>query len=115
DGKWKPLQKELLLDPGNHTITFSRNDGWKYSVDVEIHLGEKRRTIRALVPPEKAAEPMQPAVRARKKPHVPWAVASFSVGAIGLGVAGTFTLIALDHRSNLDDCAPTCEEYQVQP
>jgi len=114
DGKWKPLQKELLLDPGHHTITFSRNDGWEHSIDVEIYSGEKRRTIRALVPDEKAPDPKLPTAKIRRNPHVPWAVASFSVGAIGFGVAGTFTLIALDRRSSLDDCAPACDKARVQ-
>jgi hypothetical protein len=115
DGKWKPLQKELLLDPGHHTITFSRNDGWEYSIDVEIYAGEKRRTIRALVPEEKVPGPKLPTTKTRRNAHIPWAVASFSVGAIGLGVAGTFTLIALDRRGSLDTCAPTCGPDDIQP
>jgi hypothetical protein len=120
DGEWKPLQKEVLLDPGPHEISFSRSDGWKSSFSVQIHAGEKRRAIRAEVPEEgrKGGEevtppPPPPAPEARRS-HLPWAIASFAVGAIGFGLSGTYTAIALDRRKVLDECAPSCEPRQVQ-
>lgn len=116
DGEWKPLQKEVLLDPGPHEITFSRDDGWKSSFSVQIHAGEKRRTIRAEVPNEgkAATPPPPPPAPVVRRPHLPWAIASFAVGAAGFGLAGTYTAIALDRRKVLDSCAPTCDPSQVQ-
>lgn len=116
DGEWKPLQKEVLLDPGPHEILFSREDGWKSSFSVQIHPGEKRRTIRAEVPEEadEAIPPPPPPAPEVRRPHLPWAIASFSVGAVGFGLAGAYTAVALDRRKVLDECAPECEPKQVQ-
>jgi hypothetical protein len=36
------------------------------------------------------------------------------VGAIGFGLSGTYTAVALDRRKVLDECAPSCEPKQVQ-
>lgn len=115
DGNWKPLKKEVLLDPGPHSIAFSQRNGWEYQVNIEIHPGEKRRTIRALVPEEEkpAAAPVAELPPKKKKGHLPWAIASFSVSTIGFGAAGAFTLVALDQKGTLDDCAPTCTEAEV--
>lgn len=119
DGEWKPLQKEVLLDPGPHEITFSRSDGWKSSFSVQIHAGEKRRAIRAEVPEEvKKGEdptpPPPPPAPVARRSHLPWAITSFAVGAVGFGLAGTYTALALDRRKVLDECAPSCEPRQVQ-
>lgn len=116
DGEWKPLQKEVLLDPGTHEITFSRADGWKYSISVQIHAGEKRRTIRAAVPGEVTdikPPPLPPAPEVRRT-HLPWAAASFSVGALGFGLAGVGTAVAIKQRKVLEECAPECESKQVK-
>lgn len=116
DGEWKPLQKEVLLDPGPHEIAFSREDGWKYSISVQIHPGEKRRTIRADVPDKgRTVKPvLPPPVPEVRRTHIPWAVTSFSVGAAGFGLAGAYTAVALGRRKVLDACAPECELKQVE-
>lgn len=116
DGEWKPLQKEVLLDPGPHKIQFSREDGWKSSFSVQIHPGEKRRTIRAEVPDEdkKSVPPPPPPAPEVRRTHLPWAIAAFSVGGAGFGLAGAYTAVALDRRKVLDQCAPACEPRQVQ-
>jgi hypothetical protein len=117
DNEWKPLQKELLLDPGPHEISFTREDGWKSSFSVQIHAGEKRRTIRADVPEveDREKKPLPPPVVPEvRRTHLPWAIASFSVGAVGFGFAGAYTAVALDRRKVLDECAPECEPKRVQ-
>lgn len=115
DGQWRALQKEVLLDPGKHEITFTRDDGWNYSISVQIHPGEKRRTIRAAVPKPQVAPPPPPQVEERpSRRHIPWAVTSFSVSAVGFGVAGVFTGMALNQKKHLDACARTCDEDEVQ-
>ncbi len=114
DGQWRALQKEVLLDPGTHEITFTKEDGWSYSVSVKIHPGEKRRTIRASVPKPRDDAPPPPEVELpTPKRHLPWAVTSFSVGAVGFGVAGVFTGLALTQKRDLDQCAPACDERDV--
>jgi hypothetical protein len=103
DGKESRLQEELLLDPGQHTIVFRRADGWEEALDVTIYRGEKRRPIRSIIPAEtgKVAPPPQAKSHAQRN----WAIVAFSVGALGIGVATTGTLMALDQRASLDECA----------
>lgn len=113
DGSPSALRREIALDPGEHTIVFRGRDGWEETLEVTVYQGEKRRPIKATVPkkerpPPLVAEEPRPRNGARN-----WAIVSFSVGAVGIGVASVATLIALNQKSQLDDCAPGCDPADV--
>jgi hypothetical protein len=112
DGESSKMHEELLLDPGKHTIIFRRDDGWEDTLDVTIYRGEKRRPIKTVVP-ARAKDTMSPVKKTNHKARN-WAIVSFSVGAVGLAVAGTGTMMALQRRTKLDDCAPSCSEERLQ-
>lgn len=103
DGSESRLQEELLLDPGQHTIVFRRSDGWQDVLDVTIYRGEKRRPIKSIVPAPAVEILPPPKTKSHAKRN--WTIVAFSVGALGIGVATTTTLMALDQRASLDECA----------
>lgn len=113
DGKESRLQEELLLDPGQHTIVFRRADGWEDTLDVTIYRGEKRRPIKSNVPVETKGTSSPPPVKSHAKRN--WAIVAFSVGAVGIGVASAATLIALDQKATLNQCAKEgCDPADVE-
>jgi hypothetical protein len=113
DGKSSALRQEIALDPGDHTIVFRGQDGWEETLDVTVYQGEKRRPIKATVPQKE-----EPPVVVEERPRTGkgarnWAIVSFSVGAVGIGVASAATIIALNRKSDLEQCAPGCDPADV--
>lgn len=108
---------ELALNPGPHTIRFSRRgDGWEERVEVVMRRGEKRRQIRVVVPPLGESGMKQDKQSSRSGSESsgpsavkPWIITSYAFGAVGFALAGAGGIIALNDRSTLDDCRPTCE------
>jgi len=106
---------ETEVNPGPHEIIFRRDDGWEETVQIVAHKGEKARQIRVNVPPRESADP-GPAPEAATSSTTPWAIAAFSMGGLGFGLAAYSGIAALNHRSTLDVCAKTpsgCEKSDL--
>lgn len=101
---------ELSLNPGPHTIRFSRDaDGWEERVEVVMRRGEKRRQIRVVVPPLKRSSRRGGREPARTSSIKPLIITAYTAGAIGFGLAGTGGIIAISDRATLDDCRLGCD------
>ena len=113
DGNSTPdaLQEEVALDPGQHTFVFSRTDGWKKKVVVRLQRGEKRRTITVEVP---SATSVPPAPLKFSPMNKTFIISSFSLAAVGYGLAIYGTVAAGSTKSRLNDCqAQGCDQTLI--
>lgn len=112
--------REVSLDPGEHVFVFVFPGGQRVERRVLVRQAEKNRLL-DVVEPSPKAKPTVTKPRAKPKAvpsekHGP-PVAAIVLGSLGAVALGTFALLALDARSDIedleDDCAPECDQSDV--
>ncbi len=104
------------VDPGLHTVRFETTSGPPLETNVLAREGQKRRLVRLVAPPSARLGAVSSSVstphRARSGPPVSsWLLAGLGTAALGTGAAlGISGLVA---RSNLDECAPSCAQSDL--
>ncbi len=110
-----PLQqdKAIELDPGPHSLIFTRDDGWREVIDIVVHKGEQMRQIRVTVPdrnvPDSIAQPAP-----RNSSTKGWTIASFTVSGLGFVAAATSGIAALSVKRKLSDCDHVCTASRIE-
>lgn len=110
------LSEELSLNPGPHSIVFSRHDGWKETVDIVVRRSEKRRQIRVVVPDlREETQPGLVSPKASPRWRKGWAIGAFSLGGAGVATMTLAGIVSLNRKGNLDeDCGGNqCEAPRV--
>lgn len=119
--------KPVLVDPGNHTFTFSAPNAPPVQKDIVIRAGEKLRQVvvdldldsknEPAVPSDSKPTPVpahQPSHESRSR-HVP--AASYVLGTVGVIGLGTFVALRVvgagDYHSLETNCSPNCAQSQV--
>ncbi len=110
-----PLQQDetIKLNPGPHSLIFTRDDGWKEEIEIVAHKGEQMRQIRVTVPDRNAPDPLaQP--NARNSSTQGWTIASFTLSGLGFAAAATGGIAALSIKGKLSDCDNVCTGSRIE-
>lgn len=103
----------ISLNPGPHSLSFSRNDGWKEVIEIVVHKGEQMRQIRVTVPDRSPSDPFAPPGK-KASSTKGWTIASFTLSGLGFAAAATGGIVALSIKGKLSDCDNVCSASRIE-
>ncbi len=115
--------RSIAVDPGEHHVVLTTEDGITKEVDVVAREGERNRRVDIKLaspseepePPVVAPTPQEPPAQDSSRGGPP--VAAWILGGVGVVAVGGFALFALDGKSKekdlKDQCAPNCDQGHV--
>jgi hypothetical protein len=106
--------QEVELDPGQHKLRVTREDGTRVEEDVVMRVGDRARRVRFTLPrPKVEAAPVPHAITtARRTPP-----AVYVLGAVAAAAGASFAAFGIagyvQHRHLQDVCGPSCDAGRV--
>jgi hypothetical protein len=110
----EPLNSDepISLNPGPHTLTLTRDDGWKEAVGIVVHKGEQLRQIRVTVP-DRNTRHFEVEPSGKQSSVKGWTIASFTLSGLGFAAAATGGIVALGIKGKLSDCDNVCSAERI--